>query len=143
MSDTPTPEQIEGGPPTSDALIGDYLHALTQAGFGDYPLAGRVVFRGPRMGPVKGADAVRPVLDQIAGLFQRFSVIEHDRFVDLEEAVLFVEIVLPDGRGFAIADHLHFTNGELVLVRPYFDAGLLEELGHAPTVAGLGPSARL
>lgn len=124
-------------------MVDQYLRALTETGFNDYPLAASIVFRGPRMGPVQGAEAVRPVLDQVAQLFQRFSFVDHGRLINGEEAVLFVEVVLPDSRGFTIADHLRFDADELVLVRPYFDAGLLQELGFAPGLAELGPGARL
>ena len=142
MIATTTPGQGNGPRAIAD-LVDRYLRALTTADFDDYPFAERVVFRGPRMGPVQGADSVRAVLDQVAGLFRRFSVVEHGRVIGGDEAVLLVEVVLPDGRGFTIADHLRFSAGELVLLRPYFDAGLLEELGFAPAVADLGPDARL
>lgn len=142
MTETGAAEQVDGRR-TSNDLVERYLHALTTADFGDYPLAEHVVFLGPRMGPVEGSDSVRPVLERVARLFQRFRIIEHGRFVGADEAVLFVEVLLPDGRGFTIADHLLFSGGETVRVRPYFDAGLLEDLGLAPAVAELGSRACL
>ena len=124
-------------------LLREYVVALTENAFAQYPLADDVVFRGPRLGPIVGAAPVRKVLSDVASAFGRLRVEQSGQLIDADNAVLFLTVDLPDGRGFAIADHLRFRDDRLVLLRPYFDAGLLESLGMAPSIAELGPAARL
>jgi hypothetical protein len=124
-------------------LLREYLVALTEDAFARYPLADDVVFRGPRLGPIIGAEPVRKVLSDVASAFSRLRVEQSGQLIDGDSAVLFLEVELPDGRGFAIADHLRFRDDQLVLLRPFFDAGLLESIGMAPSIAQLGPQAHL
>jgi len=126
-----------------DDLLSRYVEALAAQSFEAYPLTEEVTFRGPRLGPITGAEAARSTLVQVAGAFSRFDAVNAGQLVDGDEAVLRLEVTLPDGRGFAIADHLRFRHGATAYVRPYFDAGLLESLGFAPSVDDLGPRARL
>jgi len=124
-------------------LVGDYLAGLVGGGFDAYPLADDVVFRGPRLGPIEGASEVRAVLNRIAVAFGSFEVTSPGRLVDHDEAILFLDVELADGRGFAIADHLRFADAGLRLLRPYFDAGILESVGAAPSISDLGPGVHL
>jgi len=124
-------------------LLQEYVVALNENAFANYPLADDVVFRGPRLGPIVGADPVRTVLSGVASAFSNLRVAQSGQLIDGDDAILFLEVELPDGRGFAIADHLRFRNDELVLLRPYFDAGLLESIGMAPSISELGLAARL
>jgi SnoaL-like domain len=124
-------------------LVDDYLAALVGQTFDDYPMAEDVVFRGPRLGPIQGEPEVRAVLNRIAVAFGSYEVTSPGQLIDDQEAILFLDVELPDGRGFAIADHLSFADGRLRLLRPYFDAGILESLGVAPGIPDLGSAVHL
>lgn len=128
---------------TTETAALRYVDALLGDGFADLPMTDDVTFRGPRLGPIVGEAEVRAVLAGVAKAFSRFTILRGPHLVDGSSAFVVLDVSLPDGRGFEIADYLVFRGEELASVRAYFDAGVLEDLGAAPSVRDLGPSARL
>ena len=114
-----------------EALLDIYYQGLSDQSVDAIPLAGNVSFVGPRMGPFHGEAEVRAMLEQVSKLFSAFTITRGSHVVDGDTAVLFIDFSLPDGRGFELADVFALRDGAFASIRPFFDPGLLQELGMA------------
>jgi ketosteroid isomerase-like protein len=114
-----------------EALLDIYYRGLSDQSVATIPLAPDVSFTGPRMGPFHGAAEVRAMLEQVAKLFSVFTITRGSQLVDGDTAVLFLDFSLPDGRHFALADAFTLRDGAFASIQPFFDPGLLQELGMA------------
>ncbi|WP_181722673.1 nuclear transport factor 2 family protein [Nocardia gipuzkoensis] len=114
-----------------EALLDAYYKGVSNQSVGEIPLADDVSFVGPRMGPFNGEEAVRAMLEQVSMLFTAFTITRGRHVVDGDTAVLFLDFSLPDGRHFELADVFTLRDGAFASIRPYFDPGLLQDLGMA------------
>ncbi len=114
-----------------EALLDIYYQGLSDQSVAAIPLARDVTFAGPRMGPFHGAAEVAAMLEQVAKLFSVFTITRQSQVVDGDTAVLLLDFSLPDGRGFELADVFKLRDGAFASIRPFFDPGLLQELGMA------------
>jgi ketosteroid isomerase-like protein len=114
-----------------EALLDIYYQGLSDQSVAAIPLTGDVWFAGPRMGPFHGAAEVRGMLEQVSKLFTAFTITRGSQVVDGDAAVLFLDFSLPDGRHFELADVFTLRDGAFASIRPYFDPGLLQDLGMA------------
>lgn len=114
-----------------EALLDTYYRGLADQSVAAIPLAGDVSFVGPRMGPFHGDAEVRAMLEQVSKLFTAFTITRGSQVIDGDTAVLFLDLALPDGRHFELADVFTVRDGAFASIQPYFDPGLLQELGMA------------
>jgi ketosteroid isomerase-like protein len=114
-----------------EALLDIYYQGLSDQSVAAIPLCGDVSFVGPRMGPFHGEAEVRAMLEQVSKLFTAFTITRGSQVVDGDTAVLFIDFSLPDGRHFELADVFTLRDSAFASIRPFFDPGLLQELGMA------------
>ena len=112
-----------------EALLDTYYKGLSNQSVGEIPLADDAWFVGPKMGPYHGEPAVRGMLEQVSQLFTAFTITRQSQVIDGDTAVLFLQFTLPDGRHFALADVFRLRDGAFASIQPYFDTGLLQDLG--------------
>jgi ketosteroid isomerase-like protein len=114
-----------------EGLLDIYYRGLADQSVAAIPLAADVSFVGPRMGPFHGAAEVRAMLAQVSKLFTAFTITRGSQIVDGDTAVLFLDFSLPDGRHFELADVFTLRDGAFASIHPFFDPGLLQDLGMA------------
>ena len=114
-----------------EALLDVYYRGLADQSVAEIPLTRDVSFVGPRMGPFHGEAQVRAMLEQVAKLFTAFTITRRSQVVDGDNAVLFLDFSLPDGRHFELADVFTVRDGAFSSIQPFFDPGLLHDLGMA------------
>ncbi|HEY0936625.1 MAG TPA: nuclear transport factor 2 family protein [Trebonia sp.] len=114
-----------------ETLLDIYYRALSDQSVDAIPLAADVSFAGPRLGPLHGEAEVKAMLEQVSKLFRTFTITRGSQVVDGDTAVLFLDFSLPDGRHFELADVFTLRDGAFASIRPFFDPGLLQELGMA------------
>ncbi len=114
-----------------EAVLDIYYRGLRDNAVSTIPLCDDVSFVGPRLGPFKGEPDVRAMLGQVAGLFAAFTITRRSHLIDGDDAVLFLNFSRPDGRGFDLADVFTLRDGGFQAIQPFFDPGLLQELGMA------------
>ena len=117
--------------PEVEALLDVYYRGLADQSVAAIPLAAGVSFEGPRMGPFVGEVEVRAMLEQVSKLFTAFTITRGRQIIDGDTAVLLLDFALPDGRHFELADVFTLRDGAFASIRPYFDPGLLQDLGMA------------
>ncbi|KQW45923.1 hypothetical protein ASC77_18580 [Nocardioides sp. Root1257] len=116
---------------TVEALLDTYYKGLSNQSVAEIPLTADVSFVGPRMGPFEGEEAVRAMLAQVSQLFTAFTITRESQVIDGDTAVLFLDFALPDGRHFSLADVFTLRDDAFASIQPYFDPGLLQDLGMA------------
>ncbi len=112
-------------------LLDIYYLGLSDQSVAAIPLTDDVSFVGPRMGPFRGEVGVRTMLEQVSKLFAAFAITRGRQIIDGDSAVLFIDLSLPDRRHFEIADVFTLRDSAFASIQPFFDPGLLQELGMA------------
>lgn len=112
-----------------EKLLDRYFESLIAGTMETLPVTDDVTFQGPRLGPFHGSDTVLAVLAKVSEMFTVFKMTRRHHLIDGDEAVLFIDFEHPEAGSFAIADHFQFEDGRFSAIQPFFDPGVLQELG--------------